>query len=75
MGKGQGEREKGVAAEEDLTEIERKVDLEHTHTHASLWVFVRELLCVTDVSTLRARRGRGTHVDEKRWLQTQIYVI
>lgn len=53
MGKGQGEREKGVAAEEELTEIERKVDLEHTH--ASLWVFVRELLCVTDVSSLGMR--------------------
>lgn len=73
MGKGQGEREKGVAAEEDLTELERKVDLEQTR--ASLWVFVRAPLCVTNVSTLGMRRGRGTHVDEKRWLQTQIYVI
>lgn len=47
----------------------------HTHTLTSLWVFVRELLCVTDVSTRGMLRGRGTHVDEKRWLPTRIHVI
>lgn len=45
-GKRTGGKRKRVAAEEELTEIERKVDLEHTHTHSHLYGSLSVSCCV-----------------------------